>query len=276
MRLLRKITLELENIGSHRSSPNCGHPNALIGRGMGNKYLLVLGVAVTLGGNNSWGFGLSDHSRMTQQAVMEYNLCARFPIDESAVSHLVHQNLDEDINLFLKWGKYSHYFHPEKALRDLHRLDASFRIIDLLGESTREELGHALHLLQDMASPPHVVPVRHGLFDGFEAFDLTAAEMPPLKADDCRNQQAWRSTFRGDLLTLLDETALETLQRSKSPWAKQFWVESNSPAFGNYGYLGNSFGTAAYPRAVFTQFKARQIRLGIETTKKALIWAYGL
>lgn len=225
----------------------------------------------------AWGFGLSDHGLMTQMAVTEYNLCARRPIGPAQVETLVHQNLDEDLNLIRKWGKYSHYFHPEKSLQDLHRLDASLRIVDLLGDHTAEELGHAIHHLQDMASPPHVVPVRHGLFDGFEKFKFRPEERLPLAAVDCAALAAWRATFRGDLLTLLDDTATETLARSRTAWASQFWIESAGPQFGKYGVLGNAFGdTSRYQREVYVAFKQMQLRQGIAATKKALIWAFGL
>ncbi len=225
----------------------------------------------------AFGFGLSDHSQMTWLAVAEYNRCARRPVSDEAVTYLVLQNLDEDVNLIKKWGKYSHYFNPEKPLHDLRRLDASLRVVELLGGHATEEVGHAIHHLQDMASPPHVVPVRHSLFDGFETLAVEPTEMPELAASDCADLATWAASFRGDLLTLLDDTALETLHRVRTPWARQFWIENSGPLFGEYGTLGNSFGSNnAYARPVYVAFKAQQLRLAIEATKKALIWAYGL
>jgi hypothetical protein len=235
--------------------------------------------------SSAFAFGLSDHQLITRQAVAEYNVCAQAPLSDDALDELVRENLDEDLNLIRKWGHYSHYYHPEKPLQDLHRLNSSMRIVSLLARMQRsqmglDDLGHAIHHLQDMASPPHVVPVRHGLNDGFEGFDLNPTEQPfwEMSAERCAGLESWRASFRGDLMTLLDEAALETLQRARTPWAQLFWIERSGPRFGAYGSLGNSFGKegTGFPRSEFATFKRNQLRLAVDTTKRALVWAYGL
>lgn len=254
---------------------------------MRSGFLVLFGLSWSA---SAFGFGLADHRLITRQAVAEYNFCARAPLSERALETLTRENLDEDLNLIRKWGHFSHYYNPEKPLRDLHRLDSSMRIVSLLSRMqpedpaappvTLDDLGHAIHHLQDMASPPHVVPVRHGLTDGFEGFALSPSELPEweLSHEHCASLAHWRAIFQGDLLTLLDQTALETLQRSRTAWARQLWVERAGPQFGSYGPLGNSFGNprSGIARSEFAAFKRRQLRLAIEATTRALTWAYAL
>ncbi len=87
----------------------------------------------------------------------------------------------EDFNVLQKWLGSNHYYSPSFALPKLWRLPSDTRVARLEGELLAatdcpcrawDRAGHAVHHVQDMASPPHVVPIVHGLGDAFERQDL--------------------------------------------------------------------------------------------------------
>ena len=92
-------------------------------------------------------------------------------------------NRAEDTRLGIKWRHYSHYHRPDAPLV-LPRRGTSGDRVEVLweaAEAARLEgdpaamwtaVGGLLHHIQDMASPPHVVPVAHDLRDGFESWPV--------------------------------------------------------------------------------------------------------
>ncbi|MFN7146151.1 MAG: hypothetical protein ACK4YP_20435, partial [Myxococcota bacterium] len=100
---------------------------------------------------------------------------------------------DEDWNLLRKWGAWHHYGWDAPLLwrrpssERVARLEVALGAALAVGDRDRAWVlaGYAAHHVQDMASPPHVVPVAHGLADGFEDYDVAAlvagagAEPPP-------------------------------------------------------------------------------------------------
>ncbi len=126
-------------------------------------------------------FQIGDHKTITHQAFTEMEKCFPQAGARLNVEWLVSGDVDEDLDLFTKWLFFSHYYNPHKHL-DMRRADSSARIADLTPEVRRASsstpvdagdvarLGHIIHHFQDMAVPPHVVPVSHALWDGFESF----------------------------------------------------------------------------------------------------------
>jgi hypothetical protein len=200
---------------------------------------------------------------------------------------------------------FSHFYNPNKKL-DMWRYDSSDRIKGLMlslkldsamyGDNSKDiyaDLGHIAHHLQDMASPPHVVPVMHNLSDGFENHvDFKGDISSGLTCQQIKEQGAGL-----DYLTLLDDTGKETLKRIEDtevpvqmtmeknifhPKAtvSSFWKTGNGPHdFGQYGILGNHFGDSKFekdgrtyeiPTSFYASYKQSQLKLGVQSTLRAL------
>src|SRR4051812_19619266 len=114
--------------------------------------------------SSAWAFSLGDHDRVTRQAAAELVKCFPGELSPGDVNRLVWSDKLEDLNVLEKWWKYSHYFNPYHPL-NMRRFDSSVRVRELeRGLSAHWDLGnlgHLIHHIQDMASPPHVVPVKH-------------------------------------------------------------------------------------------------------------------
>ncbi len=173
--------------------------------------------------------------------------------------------------------------------KDDFRLDQAESLLGM--PMPLEILGHAIHHIQDMTSPPHVVPVMHGLYDGFESYEVALAEVP-LQKIDCSFIEKGKSKT---LSKLHHETAQETLARVRpggdagisvienglhmKVWWNAFWQEKSSGEFGEYGFLGNNFGKGFFEHKesafnidakVFRDFKIKQMRQAVEATKLAI------
>ncbi len=245
----------------------------------------------------SFSYQLNDHSRITHQAIKEFNYCFDEKIDLYTELVIEQANRNEDLDLINKWIFYSHYYHPEKDLIS-HRYEADVRVSFLEDEVKvyayklnnywmYDRFGGLAHYLQDVTSPPHVVPVSHALNDGFEAYNISDAEF--YKATTPYFNKC--SFFEGlrDLtpLELLERTARETLNIVRSPigiltW-EAFWKESRDDSFGSYGFLGNNFGASlidfdntqyTFFDKIYKDFKISQFRRAIDVTKEALFWLH--
>ena len=268
------------------------------------RYILV--IAAFWGfSTTTLAFGLSDHRRITEQAVQEFSQCFPAAGQVLGIKWLVFGDLEEDLNVVRKDLTYSHYYHPGKDLH-MFRYDSSVRVSELatfleqrkqaggsVGLSEMIEIGHAIHHLQDMASPPHVVPVAHGLTDGFESYDFNGDISSGMT---CEQMMRLASL---DLKSLLDRTANETLRNVKTRQTEiqitgpagnverrvvsgeAFWLESSENAFGQYGVVGNHFGEAQFtnlewsywvPEQYYQSVKQQQLKLGVRSTVGALMW----
>jgi hypothetical protein len=243
-------------------------------------------------------YELSDHKRITVQAVDELNACFPGLISETQKTALWTSDLEEDIDLIRKDLLYSHFFNPYKQL-EMRRYDSSVRVARLQEAIARDEaegdhdglglfihLGHIAHHLQDMSVPPHVVPVMHWINDGFEKYDLKGDISSGLSCADLLTEPTQSP------MELLQATAKATLRslselnvpviagsRPMSVSGDAFWKESTDNQFGTYGFLGNHFGEALFVEhgteyAVATDFYARykqqQMKLGTQATLQAL------
>lgn len=157
--------------------------------------------------------------------------------------------VDEDWNLVRKWTLWHHYYNPSFTVRSLWRRPSDARVA-MLDVAITEAFGRAdpgrgwllagllAHHVQDMASPPHVVPVAHGLFDGFESA-ATAALVPDLMGEavpDLDPIAAHRGLAVATLASL-DEPML----CDAGPIASTTLWE---PRAGGYGRTVTRFGTA--------------------------------
>jgi hypothetical protein len=269
---------------------------------MKRAFYFCLCLSVQFGHSSALAFSLADHEAITREAAREYSLCFPNSLSTLQIIAINEANLGEDANLFRKWLRYSHFFHPEKKLEML-RL-GSFERISSLEETVESKLvaedefnsslGHLIHHLQDSASPPHVVPVNHWLTDGFETFEPGKVPVQNPTREIC--QKVAQGLFENPKDILL-RTAQETLTRARSsvpgfrngrsvmiPWS-YFWTESRDTGFGAYGLFENRFGIEKLevsqdvyliPLEAYRSFKNQQLSLAVQVTLKALAWAQGV
>ncbi len=260
-------------------------------------------------------FSLRDHKKMMLQALNELNTCFPQTVKPFDSDLLWISDLEEDLNIVRKDFFYSHYFNPEKFLKDLIRASSAERVRDLSAEIFKHDpllpghrsdavadLGHIIHHIQDMASPPHVVPVAHDLTDGFEDHVKVTASID----SDLSCLQISQFTTTENFQKIHTETAQTTLNRVKTTRfdaiaesttgtlltvslsaEAAFWQTSKSNSFGHYGFLGNHFGDSViaseglkedvkyrFEQELFQNFKTKQLKLGVQATLKALAIFY--
>lgn len=204
---------------------------------------------------------------------------------------LMSGNAGEDQNVIVKWLRFNHYYSPIGKLATWWRKTSDVRVKDLwvqaLEAARRNDLryafdrvGHLLHHVQDMASPPHVVPVTHGFTDGFEAYDIgrliakaTGAALPDLSGPDAHHALAL-DTYRA-----VQSDGLRVGART-IPWTA-FWKERRGQ-FGAYGEMGNAFGRPyllengrhfAVDRRGFADFIRARVEAAIGYSRAFLRWA---
>ncbi|MFZ5480015.1 MAG: hypothetical protein ACOZNI_24835 [Myxococcota bacterium] len=133
--------------------------------------MIALFVASHLVATPAGAFSPGVHRALSERAV---ELEAEARLDARAFGRATAM---EDWNLARKWLVWSHYYRPDFPTR---RRPSDERVASLLARIRDADgaidvlLGHAAHHVQDMASPPHVVPVQHGLGDDFESSDMRA------------------------------------------------------------------------------------------------------
>lgn len=150
-------------------------------------------------------FRLSGHRVMTERAVLAEDMA-------ELERWLWQGNRAEDTRIGIKWRHYSHYHRPDADLL-LPRRGTSGDRVEVLWEQAEEArrqgdsaamwtaVGGLLHHVQDMASPPHVVPVAHDLRDGFESWPVdglvaalaltTPAPLDPITAHSILARETW-------------------------------------------------------------------------------------
>ena len=177
-------------------------------------------------------FQLEGHRVITREAIaLEAESCPALHRWQSVVTAA---NVGEDLNLPVKWGRHSHYYRPVGEVDTGWRSTSEVRVEALAADlesaiqsgnasAAWSELGRILHHVQDMASPPHVVPVKHGLDDPFEARSVGHVEgdrEPPPTAGALEAHHA---------------LALETWHRvTGDAGLERYWVVEHS-GFGDYG-----------------------------------------
>ena len=274
-----------------------------------HKISLVL-IAVLFGSMPSHAWRLHDHDLITRRALQLYERCQEIRFTHTETKTLVDGNLSEDFNLAVKWLKNSHYYNPDKWVRTLYRDDAGYRVRYLTEKLLAGRhpqlrlLGKIIHFVQDMASPTHVVPIVHGLSDGFEKFKLPAAASALLNLCFSANCGKELSAAASGLPcpqktaaapdAVLKREARRTLAslrdiaeatRDGKPYQftwTMFWVEGLGSRFGQYGFFGNNFGTMkplevlghvySFPHTVFHNYKLQRTKQAIAATAEVLHW----
>ncbi len=265
---------------------------------------------VILLSTQSFGLSLGDHKIVMTTAIADFNTCFPDKINSFSTQALWMADLEEDTNLLRKDLLYSHFYNPEKKLNDLIRYDSSVRVLRLSEKIQNNsqlfgkfnpvilvDLGHLVHHIQDMAAPPHVVPVNHFFTDGFEKYAASTEDIRSgLSCDEIRNfsltenyQEIHRSTALVTLALVRKTPVPVTIHKSVQENVKSqlssinFWLPALTDNFGKYGYFGNRFGDPditinqtnySIPTEYYQNFKQSQLRLAVQSTLKALSFFY--
>jgi hypothetical protein len=240
-------------------------------------------------------FELAEHKAITERAVAELSICLKAPISKKMIRELISFNRREDLNLFRKWGRYSHYYDPQGKMLS-RRASVELRLAKLEDDLKEDpdkafdSLGGVIHYLQDMASPPHVIPIKHGASDGFESFDDTAFFDEPLSAVDCEELRKYPVQPWSDLLQETIKATLATMSqkvpamidgdKAEISWA-DFFGGNSSVAVGEYGVFGNKFGAEKFTidsktyqiqQADYAAYKRTQLLLAVSVTRRAIYY----
>ncbi|WP_224366615.1 hypothetical protein [Hyalangium versicolor] len=255
--------------------------------------LLLLLLAVS---PRASAFSVESHRALTEAALDAARGSKGSPWLEAHRAEVMHGATAEDLNLHVKWTGWHHFYFPEGSLDTPLRRASDSRVRELWQEALEaarhgdldrafDRAGHLAHHIQDMASPPHVVPVNHGLTDRFERYGIHAAltrialrEVPPLPGDEAQQQLA-----RETLATVRNET-LATAQ-GPIPWSA-FWTEPSTRgpgSFGHYGAeVGNAFGAStvhwkgkalSVEPATYAAFVDARVSSAVAYTRAFLEWA---
>lgn len=200
-------------------------------------------------------FSVGDHQALTEAALSAEGTGVR-PLLAAHRDAVVHGATAEDLNLHVKWTGWHHFYFPEGSLDTALRHASDSRVRELWAEALEaarhgdldrafDRAGHLAHHIEDMASPPHVVPVNHGLSDRFERYGVRAslARVPSRTLAPLPGEEAQQELAR-ETLAAVRSGSLPTSQ-GPIPWSA-FWAEPvtrGTAAFGSYGAeVGNAFG----------------------------------
>ena len=254
---------------------------------------LLLALLLPLGAS---AFSVPNHEALTRAAIDA--ALAEGPHAELARHRaiLLEATQAEDLNLHVKWTGWNHFYHPGATLDSTFRKDSSARVRALWEEAQEaasngeldrafDRVGHLVHHIQDMASPPHVVPVMHGLSDGFEGQPLghQALTRHPVRAIAPLSGEDAQLALARETLEVVRTESLP-VHGGAIPWSA-FWAEPTTPApglFGGYGSVSNAFGasqvrwrgrTWKVERSAYEAFLEARTEAAVAYSRAFLVWA---
>ncbi|EPX62488.1 hypothetical protein D187_008676 [Cystobacter fuscus DSM 2262] len=258
--------------------------------------LLPLLLATVLLPSLANAFSVPNHEALTRASIDAAVASDGLPELAAHRAIVVAGSRDEDLNLHVKWTGWNHFFHPGQTLDMAFRKDSSSRVRALWQEAEEAashgdltqafgRVGHLVHHIQDMASPPHVVPVMHGLADRFEQRSIAPEtlahgpriDIPPMSGDEAQLALA------EETLNLVRTGALPVVD-GNIPWSA-FWAEpvhADPGVFGGYGEVGNAFGAARVrwngrawkvDPAVYEDFVNGRAEAAMAYSRAFLVWA---
>lgn len=239
---------------------------------------------------------MGDHQALTEAALDTARGTQARSLLDAHRDAVLHGATAEDLNLPVKWTGWHHFYFPEGSLDTVVRQASDSRVRELWEEALEaarhgdmerafDRAGHLAHHVQDVASPPHVVPVNHGLGDGFERYGVRAslARIPAREVEPLPGDEAQRTLAR-ETLAAVRTQSLSTSQ-GPIPWSA-FWAEPESRgpgSFGHYGAeVGNAFGAPTvhwrgHPRpvdpAAWSAFMDARVSGAVAYTRAFLEWA---
>jgi hypothetical protein len=244
-------------------------------------------IVLLLWATQSFAFEIKEHKKITELAFDTTKSCLTGEKPTRALSDFV---VREDWNLARKWfGCCSHYYKPPAGMLS-RRQGGEARVKRLTEELAQEisqrTLGFYLHHLQDVASPPHTIPIEHGASDKFESYqsDQSLQQIQTLTCAQLRESP------RIDLFALYEETAQTTkISMSQSLTAtinneettlswNFFFTPSqkhklNKDLFGTERFTlsGESYHIS---RREYERYKQQQLVLAVQATQRAIYETY--
>ncbi|QRN94408.1 hypothetical protein JRI60_35485 [Archangium violaceum] len=239
-------------------------------------------------------FSVPAHEAMTRasiDAALEAGAPSQLAAHREAV---VEGSRAEDLNLFVKWTGYHHFFHPGVSLDSAIRKDSGVRVRVLWREAEEaasngdlarafDRVGHLVHHIQDMGVPMHVVPVMHGLTDRFEQHEPKVGTASPGREIAPLSGEEAQLALAQETLEVV-RTGTLPVEGGAIPWSA-FWAEPtpHKPgAFGGYGVVGNAFDstevrwqgrTWKVDPAVYEDFVNARVGSAEAYSRAFLLWA---
>ena len=208
------------------------------------------------------------HQQLTFLAAKQYSKCAEtqeglYRPSALDVRYLVRANVAQaDAGFFSRMFRWNYYSPNPQDQKDVlwvieTRFQGHYRSLLRqveLGDKAEDRLkavGRVISYLQDVTSPPRVVPVftgrwwRFSFSDRFDRFPVDADAIDERLVDSCDRLELGSEDFE----TLLSTTANTTISAIKESIAgypvtwEAFWsFGEKSGDFGEYGIAGNQFG----------------------------------
>ncbi len=222
-----------------------------------------------------WSYDSAVHQQLTFLAAKQLSRCDQTselqPLSALDTRYVVRANSAQaDRNIFWRMFRWNYYN------RDAAQSRAALGLIDtrfhdhfnglnneLQQTNDRQQrlkvFGRLLSYLQDVTSPPRVVPVftsrwwRFSFFDRFDRYDVDVARLERSIEQICPQLVAFDEVLkspdqRPGLQSLLEATAEDTMMSVRAPidglpaqWTA-FWQFGATDEFGKYGPAGNKFG----------------------------------
>lgn len=223
----------------------------------------------------AFGYESSVHQQLTFLAAKQLSRCDQTselqPLSALDTRYVVRANIAQaDINVFwrmFRWNYYNRDAAQSRAALGLidTRFHDHFNGLNQELEQTNDRqqrlktFGRLLSYLQDVTSPPRVVPVftsrwwRFSFFDRFDRYGVDAERLQTKLANHCSQLVAFDQVVqspdvRPGFQQLLEATAEETIVSVRAPieglpaeWTV-FWQFGAADEFGSYGSAGNKFG----------------------------------
>lgn len=184
-------------------------------------------------------------------------------------------NIEED-SKYLRKRKNWHFYDPTFTFHLEESLNRRFKeLIVTLNKQINDKadivviyktLGGITHYLQDMAVPPHVVPVYHGGSDAFDEYKISKKGQYASILNEVKLKSVNDTSFY-DLLNEYAQLTLNSLKDSititedgvnkKITW-NWFWDASSTVGFGHYGRLKNNFGNLKFTNKEAWYLKKRK------------------
>jgi len=245
------------------------------------------------------------HAMFCRDAARIYQACTGHVVSTEWIARLTEGSVHEDdlsLERVLNWhfynndgkiGKYWKYFfycHGSNERIFKRRLETLDRLI--AEKKSLPEIytmaGRIVHHIQDMSSPPHVMPIYHV---GSDRFDKYKSASGTLDAEICSEMQAG-AHHPLDLLENAAQNTLKAVNRSvvfdgqktfeNETWLK-FWggpEDENLVGFRTYGLYGNVFGESPcnsgicllYNKRVYDDFFGECSRRAITDTVRFLMY----
>ena len=248
------------------------------------------------------------HKQMVKSSAQDYNFCLdvlkspKPKLKANDIKKITKSNVLEDINPVNKLQHW-HFYHPTKDLGHgtlgfgfgsfTHRYDeveASMKKKNIF-----KSLGSLSHYLQDVTNPAHVAPIYHGLGDGFDFYDFKSRWPAKITAEKCveiaARVELYKASKETSTFVLVKRITHETLAKMQEKvlintkehqgffsWEEAFWSVKYGPTskqanFGEYGFLGNTFGkpTSGVDAKTTEAFAKDRVRASLDATVELLM-----